>query len=103
MIEKLEAFSLCLEQQLDILMATVSHKETFNKLVEANPALRLVEVPGWAGLGGVRFVPEGWEAILTEQTKEELNNLNMSLVESLRATDAAFSLGEGSNGMACVR
>lgn len=53
--EKLEAFSLCLEQQLDILMATVSHKETFLKLVEQNNTLRLVEMPGWAG--GIIFFP----------------------------------------------
>lgn len=47
--EKLESFSLCLEQQLDILMATVAHKETFLKLVDQNNTLRLVEMPSWAG------------------------------------------------------
>lgn len=103
MSERLEGLSLCLEQQLDILMATVQHKDTFQRLLEASPTLRLVDMPGWAGLGGVRYVPQGWEALLTDQTKEELNSLNMSLVESLRATDAAFSLGEGTDGMACVR
>lgn len=56
-----------------------------------------------SGLGGVRYVPEGWEELLTDQAKEELNSLNMSLVDSLRATDAAFSLGEGSDGLVCVR
>lgn len=56
-----------------------------------------------AGLGGVRYVPEGWEELLTDQAKEELNSLNMSLVDSLRATDAAFSLGEGTDGLVCVR
>jgi len=31
---------------------------------------------------------------MTDQAKEELNRLNMQLVEQLRNTDAAFSLGE---------
>jgi hypothetical protein len=51
-------------------------------------------MPGWAGLGGVRYVPEGWEQLMTDQAKEELNRLNMQLVQQLRNTDAAFSLGE---------
>lgn len=101
--EEIEAFVQCLEQQLVILRATIQHKNTFIKLVEASPVLRLVELPDWAGLGGVRYAPEGWEELLTDQAKEELNNLNMALVDSLRSTDSAFSLGEGSDGLMCVR
>lgn len=49
---------------------------------------------GWAGLGGVRYIPQGWESLLlTDQAKEELNRLNVRMVERLRVTDAAFSLG----------
>lgn len=55
------------------------------------------------GLGGVRYAPEGWEALLTDQAKSELNKLNCALVESLRATDGAFSQGEGIDGLICVR
>lgn len=76
------------------MSATVRHKETFQHLVTVSPRLRLVDMPGWAGLGGVRYVPEGWEQLMTDQAKEELNRLNMQLVEQLRNTDAAFSLGE---------
>jgi hypothetical protein len=78
----------------DILSATVQHKETFQHLVTASPRLRLVDMPGWAGLGGERYVPEGWEQLMTDQAKEELNRLNVQLVDQLRNTDAAFSLGE---------
>lgn len=100
----LDSFIVCLEQQLEILQATVSHKETFQQLVNASPQLRLVEMPGWAGLGGVRYLPQSWEhLIMTDQAKEELNRLNIQMVERLRSTDAAFSLGEGSDGLACVR
>ncbi|XP_075230465.1 pyridoxal-dependent decarboxylase domain-containing protein 1 isoform X2 [Lycorma delicatula] len=101
---EIEAFINCLDQQLEILTATVMHKETFQQLVQNSPQLRLVDMPGWAGLGGVRFIPQGWEdLLLTDQAKEELNRLNIQLVEKLRVTDAAFSLGEGTDGLACVR
>ncbi|KAG8326835.1 Pyridoxal-dependent decarboxylase domain-containing protein 1 [Homalodisca vitripennis] len=99
-----DTFVNCLDQQLEILSATVSHKETFQQLVTASCRLCLVEMPGWAGLGGVRYIPQGWESLLlTDQAKEELNRLNIQMVDRLRATDAAFSLGEGTDGLACVR
>ncbi|KAL3272830.1 hypothetical protein HHI36_014289 [Cryptolaemus montrouzieri] len=101
--EEINAFIQCLEQQLVILKATIQHKETFVHLVEQSPVVRLVELPEWAGLGGVRYEPEGWEQILTDQVKNELNNLNIALVEALRSTDSAFSLGEGSDGLMCIR
>lgn len=101
--EDIDPFISCLEQQLVILQATVQQKEHFIKLVEESPVLRLVEMPEWAGLGGVRYAPEGWEQLLTDQAKEELNNLNIALVDALRSTDSAFSLGEGIDGLVCVR
>lgn len=76
------------------MVATVEHKATFQRLVLASDRLKLVEMPGWAGLGGVRYVPEAWETLLTDQAKEELNRLNIALVDKLRSTDAAFSLGK---------
>ncbi|CAG9817896.1 unnamed protein product [Phaedon cochleariae] len=101
--EEIQAFVQCLEQQLVILRATIHHRETFDKLVEASPVLKIVDLPDWAGMGGVRYIPEGWEQLLTDQAKEELNNLNMALVDSLRSTDSAFSLGEDADGLMCVR
>lgn len=102
-VEEIQSFIQCLEQQLVILRATIQYKETFTKLVLESPVLKIVELPDWAGLGGVRYAPEGWEQLLTDQAKEELNNLNMALVDSLRSTDSAFSLGEGVDGLMCVR
>ncbi|XP_017887955.1 putative pyridoxal-dependent decarboxylase domain-containing protein 2 [Ceratina calcarata] len=101
--EDIDNVVACLEQQIEILQATVEHKVTFIKLVSENDSLHLVEMPGWAGLGGVRYAPPTWIHVMTDQAKEELNRLNTQLVEALRNTDAAFSLGEGADGLACVR
>lgn len=101
--ENLENFAQSLETHVDILRATIKHKATFMHMVEKSDVLRLVHLPEWAGMGGVRFVPEGWESLLTDQAKTELNKLNVDLVESLKATDNAFSLGEGPDGLICVR
>ncbi|XP_033183267.1 putative pyridoxal-dependent decarboxylase domain-containing protein 2 isoform X1 [Bombus vancouverensis nearcticus] len=101
--EDIDNVIACLEQQIEILQATVEHKATFVRLVSENDSLHLVEMPDWAGLGGVRYAPPTWIHVMTDQAKEELNRLNTQLVEALRNTDAAFSLGEGADGLACVR
>lgn len=57
-------------------------------------SLKLVELPDWAGLGGVRYVPEAWIRDKTEEeNKDELNRLNLQIVQQLRNTDSAFSAG----------
>lgn len=99
----LDQLAVCLDSQLEVLKATVKHRGSLNRLVEKSEVLRLVLLTDWAGLGGVRFVPENWESLLTGQAKSELNKLNLDLVEALRATDNAFSLGEGADGLYCVR
>ncbi|XP_055616087.1 pyridoxal-dependent decarboxylase domain-containing protein 1 [Toxorhynchites rutilus septentrionalis] len=101
--EVIENVAQFIEAQIEILTATVKHRNRFNKLVEESPVLRLIELNDWAGLGSVHYVPEGWETLLTDQAKTELNRLNTALVEMLKAHDGAFSLGEGSDGLICVR
>lgn len=101
--DQLENVAGCLDAQIEILRATVKHRGTLNRLVEASDVLRLVQLADWAGLGGVRFVPEGWETLLTDQAKTELNKLNTDLVETLRNTDNAFSMGQGADDLICVR
>lgn len=43
------------------------------------------------------------EKMETDQEKSELNKLNVQLVEKLRSSDNAFSLGESIDGLACIR
>uniref|UniRef100_A0A2P2HXS7 Pyridoxal-dependent decarboxylase domain-containing protein 1 n=1 Tax=Hirondellea gigas TaxID=1518452 RepID=A0A2P2HXS7_9CRUS len=94
-----------LHQQIDILNATVKQREMFSALVSKNVNLQLAEIPQWAGLGGVRYIPDVWlsQEPLPDSAKEDVNYLNSHLVEQLKATDSAFSLGEGSDGLGCVR
>jgi hypothetical protein len=92
------------EAQSDILSATIEKKQIFNDMVEGSKVLRLVQLSDdWAGLGGVHYVPENMETIETDQGKTELNKLNIQLVDKLRSSDNAFSLGESSDGVACIR
>ena len=75
--------------------ATVAQKETLYKLLKDSTCLKLVELPDWAGLGGVRYIPEGWIRDSPENlNKDEVNRLNQQIVQQLRHTDAAFSIGK---------
>lgn len=98
-MSKVQDFSEILNAQLQILQATVALRDSFQNKVNEHPMLKLIHVPGWAGLGGVRYVPPEWE----EASVEDLNSLNRQLVDTLRATDGAFSCGESEDGLACVR
>ncbi|XP_045535518.1 pyridoxal-dependent decarboxylase domain-containing protein 1 [Papilio machaon] len=96
---QLETWAGVLDAQLQVLHATVALREPFQQRVQQHPCLRLVHVPGWAGLGGVRYVGAGREGA----SAEELNALNRQLVDTLRLTDGAFSCGDGDDGMDCIR
>jgi hypothetical protein len=56
-----------------------------------------------AGIGGIIFVPENFERKDTDQGKSDLNKINMELVDKLRSNDNAFSLGESTDGISCIR
>jgi hypothetical protein len=86
------------------LCATIQKKQIFIDLVEKSNVLRLVKLlDDWAGLGGVYYVPESMKKLETDQEKTELNKFNIQLVEKLRSNDNAFSLGESTDGIACIR
>lgn len=104
-METLAEFSEFFEAQSDILCATIQKKQVFNDMVESSKVLKLVQLSDdWAGLGGVHYVPEHMENTLdSDQGKSELNKLNMQLVDKLRRSDNAFSLGESTEGIACIR
>ncbi|RXG53148.1 Pyridoxal-dependent decarboxylase domain-containing protein 1 [Armadillidium vulgare] len=103
--EHIERFVHSLRHQIEILNATVAQRKTFSELVESASNLQLAEIPMWAGLGGVRYIPEIYAAQenLPQAARIEINRLNEHLVSQLRNTDSAFSLGEGNDHMNCVR
>ncbi|XP_058127114.1 pyridoxal-dependent decarboxylase domain-containing protein 1 isoform X2 [Anopheles coustani] len=101
--ETLLGIERSLETHIEILRSTVLHRVRFQQLVAESSVLRLVELHDWAGLGVVHYVPEGWESLGTDQAKDYLNKLNQALVEALQATDSAFSQGESSEGLICVK
>ena len=56
-----------LENQTAILNATVCQREKFIELIEAEIKLQLVEIPHWAGLGGVCYIPPEQRRSLDDQ------------------------------------
>ena len=91
------------EQQLIILKTTIENKSNLKKSIEKSNVLRYVDLKDWVGLGGVRYVPEDWENLLTDRAKIELNDLNQKLIEILKATDSAFSMGLSVDDFVCIR
>uniref|UniRef100_A0A131YWY3 Pyridoxal-dependent decarboxylase domain-containing protein 1 n=1 Tax=Rhipicephalus appendiculatus TaxID=34631 RepID=A0A131YWY3_RHIAP len=104
--QDVEELHNCLLKHLAILNATVRQKRKFREALSKHDNLELVEVCHWAGLGGVRFVPNmyvGRVDSLDEKDRIQLNQLNSELVLKLKNTDSAFSLGESEDGLSCVR
>lgn len=101
-----EEFLCNLQHQISILNYTVIQKEKLYQNHRNHRKLRLVEIENWAGVGGVRYIPDFWAnrvEWITDTGKQEINQLNSELVAQLRVSDAAFSLGEADDGMLCVR
>lgn len=118
----MENFCKTLEGHVAILSAMVVHKKKFHRLLagdhhEFGRYLELVEISDWAGLGGVRYIPEAWATTpasvdqlkgkreaanstisktvpMSESDRDLINQVNQQLVARLRASDSAFSLGE---------
>ncbi|KAG1682615.1 Pyridoxal-dependent decarboxylase domain-containing protein 1 [Nymphon striatum] len=104
--EDIDDFIKVLKFQVSIMDATLALKQKFILLVNDKPNLQFVALNNWAGLGGVRYIPELWVDRLSElpdSGKEEVNKLNAELVAQLKNFDSAFSLGEGVDGLDCVR
>ena len=64
----------------DILNATLKQREVFSDLVAASENLQLAEIPQWAGLGGVRYIPDVWlSRVHTDGTKYQLLSVMKSI------------------------
>merc|ERR1719219_3368880 len=100
--DDVESFLQCLEDKCTILNATVAQRSKFIDLIEKEPNLQHIDLAHWAGLGGVRYIPSEYVDQLTTTDPEAprqlsgeeqhlVNQRNMELVATLRATDSAFS------------
>ncbi|TRY79717.1 hypothetical protein TCAL_01984 [Tigriopus californicus] len=134
--DDLNGFIESVQNQSDILNATVVQRQKFMKLISEEIRLEPVEIANWAGLGGVRYIPSEYvdklealkqqESDANEEANEEdrmvdaeqvrknlqnskdekkklIDHRNIQLVQQLRSTDSAFSLGEGPDGRICIR
>ncbi|XP_067934652.1 pyridoxal-dependent decarboxylase domain-containing protein 1-like isoform X2 [Watersipora subatra] len=104
--DKMKQFMKVAREQLSVMDATVSHRESFMEVVEAQDNLLYIEMPGYAGIGAVQYIPTDWLETLPElpdKGKAEVNKINMELVHQLKANDSAFSLGSTEDGLACAR
>ncbi|XP_052263333.1 putative pyridoxal-dependent decarboxylase domain-containing protein 2 isoform X2 [Dreissena polymorpha] len=99
-------FVKSLKSQISILDATVLNYERFRHVTSDQENLRLVDIQNWAGLGAVQYIPNDYlDSLdsLSEQACAEINHLNIELIQKLKATDSAFSLGFTSEDLACVK
>lgn len=104
--DDLEAFIIGLENQTSILNATVCQREKFIELINAEEKIEMVEIPHWAGLGGVCYIPPELRKrnepkmdpeqphVYTSDELQLINQRNLQLVNQLRTLDSAFSLGK---------
>ncbi|XP_060067143.1 putative pyridoxal-dependent decarboxylase domain-containing protein 2 [Ylistrum balloti] len=104
--EDMEALLECLKKQIAILDSTVLNRDKLKTLISREPRLRLLDMPCWAGLGVVQYLPESWQNKgddLPEESLKEIHVVNTELVQRLKSQDTAFSLGFTDNDIACVK
>uniref|UniRef100_A0A0N5AKQ0 Pyridoxal-dependent decarboxylase domain-containing protein 1 n=1 Tax=Syphacia muris TaxID=451379 RepID=A0A0N5AKQ0_9BILA len=97
-----------LSSTIRIIESTAAARKEFASIAAQYPSLLVMYVKKWAGVGAVCYVPaivkETNPAEWYEQQRQQVSQLNIELVHSLRSVDSAFSLGESSKyGVACVK
>ncbi|XP_033734723.1 putative pyridoxal-dependent decarboxylase domain-containing protein 2 [Pecten maximus] len=105
-LEDMDALLECLKTQIAILDATVLNRDKLKTLISREQRLRLLDMPSWAGLGVVQYLPESWQNKgddLPEEALKEIHIINTELVQRLKSQDTAFSLGFTDNDVACVK
>ncbi|OWF47610.1 putative pyridoxal-dependent decarboxylase domain-containing protein 2 [Mizuhopecten yessoensis] len=104
--EDVEALLQCLNTQIAILDATVLNRDKLKAMTSRESRLRLLDMPSWAGLGVVQYIPESWQNKgddLPEEAVKEIHIINSELVQKLKSQDTAFSMGFTDNDVACVK
>lgn len=107
-------FVASMRQHITIMDSTVGRRSIFQEVVASKPELVFIDLPAWAGLGSVLFIPECCrQSILNEfsdlsgdnnnialldflassEYLNDINSINRTLIVELRNDDEAFSLG----------
>ncbi|CAK9298898.1 unnamed protein product [Gordionus sp. m RMFG-2023] len=108
-IDTLAVDEFCAKIVEKIEIMTATHRKRHLELAQnlSNyPNLKLVDLPYWAGLGAVHYVPNIWlggkSQNLPKLMAQALNKLNEELVSQLNMRDSAFAISKMENGMSCV-
>ncbi|XP_074647556.1 pyridoxal-dependent decarboxylase domain-containing protein 1-like [Tubulanus polymorphus] len=99
-------FVKCFHHQIEILDATLRERENFHQIVAGHDNVRVVDLPDWAGLGAIQYIPNEWTPLidnLPSHGVQEINSLNHDLLTELQSNDNAFCLGISSDGLKCIR
>jgi hypothetical protein len=71
------------ETQTSILNATVNQREKFISLIDREPKLDYVEIPHWAGLGGICYLPPELSKTEDEQPAKEVQRIKIQKILNL--------------------
>jgi len=100
----LETFVDKLKIDIQLIDASLSHRELFKSKIKVIDALENVAVIHHVGLGAVRFIPSYLSGtVLANDIKTEIDTLNSTLASRLYAENPIFYEGTTSDGSICVR
>jgi len=92
----MQLFTDDLTRYNDILLATMTARSRLLSIIENYENLVSVSMPNWAGVGGVRYIPNSDTDNSNSNTKiYDINTIQAELARKLQTNDSAFSLGGG--------
>lgn len=81
-----------LQNYTEILYSTMMSRMNLPTIVSNYSNLVVVPVTNWAGVGAIRYIPDGI-SIIDETTKYQIESIQAELIRKLQRNDSAFSLG----------
>ena len=95
--EELNVFFKSIQTLIEILLGTFHGRLILRTKAAEFDQLQAVIIPGWAGVGGIRYIPDGIdysdEIPTDENTSYRIDSIQAELAKKLHTKDSAFSLG----------